>query len=206
MGRKPVRAAKPSGLSGVLASAAFARLVLYFALHDEPEHVRGIQRRTGLSMSSLHRELRRLEEQGLVERSEVGSRVWYRPDEENPRWNALRRLIRDFADPAEVIEEALAGTEGIHAAFVFGSFARGDAREDSDIDVLVVGEGVPAAQLGRRAAEVSVLLGRPVEIRTYSRAKLNNQLAAGNAVLARILRGPKRWIIGDESTLGAVAA
>lgn len=200
-------AAERGGLAGVLASPAFARLVLHFALHGhEPHHVRALQRRAGLSMSSLNRELRRLESRGLVERSEAGGRVLYRAAEAHPAWKTLRQLIRDFAHPAEVVAEAFAGIDAIEGAFVFGSFARGDARDDSDVDVLVIGDVPPGAALGREAAEASVLLGRPVEVRTYTRDKLQRQLEAGNAVLRRIVSGPKRWLVGDEALLGAIAA
>jgi DNA-binding MarR family transcriptional regulator len=98
----------------VLASPAFARLLLHFALHgDEPQHVRALQRRSGLSMSSLSRELRRLEERGLVERGAEGSRVRYHAVATSTGWKVMRELIREFAHPAEVVEEALAGVEGI---------------------------------------------------------------------------------------------
>lgn len=204
--REPVRAAESVGLGGMLASSALARLLLHFALHgDEPRHVRALQRRSGLSMSSLNRELRRLEERGLIERMESGSRVSYRATQAQPRWKTLREFIRAFADPAEVVEEALSSVEGIEAAFVYGSFARGDAREDSDVDVLVIGDADAQARVGREAAEASVLLGRPVEVRAYTREKLDRQIQAGSPVLGRILAGPKRWIIGDERGLGLAA-
>lgn len=75
----------------MLASPAFARLVLHFALHgDEPVHVRALQRSAGLSMSSLHRELRRLEGRGLVERVEQGGRVLYEAAPSHGGWTALR--------------------------------------------------------------------------------------------------------------------
>lgn len=194
------------GLGEVLSSPAFARLVLHFALHgDQAAHVRALQRRYGLSMSSLNRELRRLEGLGLVARSEVEGRVLYTAVEEHPRWKALRELIRGFADPAEVVATGLTAVPGIDAAFVFGSFARGDARADSDVDVLVVGDSAAEAALGREAAEASVLLGRPVEVRAYTSDTLRRQLAAGNAVLRRILGGPKRWIVGDEERLAAAS-
>lgn len=205
MARTPVRGTELGGLREVLASPAFARLVLYFALHgDEPVHVRALQRHSGLSMSSLHRELQRLEVRGLVERMEDGGRVLYRTGETHDGWTGLRRVIRDFAHPAEVVEEAFAGVEGIEAAFVFGSFARGDARADSDVDVLVVADAATQGRLGREAAEASVLLGRPVEVRSYTRDKLERQIDAGNAVLRRILTGPKRWIVGGEDLLQMV--
>jgi predicted nucleotidyltransferase len=207
MRRKSVREAEAGGLGEMLASPALARLVLHFALHGhEPHHVRGLQRRSGLSMSSLNRELRRLESRGLVQRVDDGGRALYRAVEEHPAWKTLRQLVRDFADPAEVVEEAISGIEGIDAAFVFGSFARGDAGEHSDVDVLVVGDLAADAALGRDAAEASVLLGRPVEIRSYTRERLLRQLGSGNAVLHRILAGPKRWIVGDEDSLRRLAS
>ena len=203
MKRKPVH----GGLGDVLASPALARLVLHFALHaGEPHHVRGMQRRIGLSMSSLNRELRRLESRGLVERIDEGGRALYRAVDDRPAWKTLRQLVRDFADPAEVVEEAISGIDGIDAAFVFGSFARGDAGEHSDVDVLVVGDVEADAALGRKAAEASVLLGRPVEVRAYTPARLQRLLGAGNAVLGRIMTGPKRWIVGDEDRLQTLAA
>ncbi|HYJ79442.1 MAG TPA: nucleotidyltransferase domain-containing protein [Longimicrobiaceae bacterium] len=207
MERKSVRDAERGGLGEVLASPAFARLVLHFAVHGEEwEHVRALQRRCRLSMSSVHRELQRLERRGLVERSEDGVRVLYRAAQAHPGWKGLRQMVRDFADPVEVVEEAIASVTGIEAAFVFGSFARGDPRADSDVDVLVVGDRAAEARLGREAAVASMLLGRPVEIRSYTREKLERQLGAGSAVLRRILAGPKRWIVGDKDWLPAAAA
>jgi predicted nucleotidyltransferase len=190
----------------MLASPAFSKLLLRFALHGErPEHVRALQRQLQLSMSSLNRELRRLESRGLIQRREQGGRVLYSVDESHPGWATLRQVIRDFADPVEVVEQAISLVHGVEAAFVYGSFARGDARADSDVDVLVVADQPNEAGLGRGAAEASVLLGRPVEIRTYTREKLQRQLADGNAVLQRILAGPKRWVVGDESSLRVAA-
>ncbi|HEU0013565.1 MAG TPA: nucleotidyltransferase domain-containing protein [Longimicrobium sp.] len=207
MSRRPVRSAESRTLGDVLASQAFARLVVNFALHGEaPRHVRGLQRSAGLSMSSLDRELRRMEKHGLIERVAAGGRVQYRAAEASPRWKVLRQLIAGFADPAEVVEEALSGVEGVEAAFVYGSFARGDARDDSDVDVLVVGAPEAEARVGHLAAEASILLGRPVEVRAYTRERLARQLGAGNAVLRRIMEGPKRWMIGDERALSSAVA
>lgn len=182
MGRMPARGGGLGGLSELLASPALARLVLHFALHGhEPHHVRGLQRRSGLSMSSLNRELRRLEGRGLVIRELDRGRAYYEAVGNHPAWRTLRQLIRDFAEPAEVVEAAIAGIDGIDAAFVYDSFARGDPRDDSDVDVLVVGDVAEDAALGRQAAEASVLLGRPVEVRSYTPERLRKQIASGNA-------------------------
>lgn len=188
------------GLSTVLTSPALARLVIFFALHpEEPVHLRLLGRLTRLGRRSLENELRRLESLGLVERRREGRNVVFRAEEEHPGWRALREMVRQFADPAEVLASALALVDGVDAAFVFGSFARGDTRPDSDVDLFVVADEGARRDLGREAAEASVLLGRPVEVAWYSRDKLRQRLASDNAFVRRVVDGPKRWVVPDRS-------
>lgn len=59
-----------------------------------------------------------------------------------------RRLLELAATWARTLDPAL----GVHAVVVFGSVARGDWHADSDIDVLVVADGFPAAPQARLAA------------------------------------------------------
>jgi predicted nucleotidyltransferase len=188
------------GLSAVLTSPALARLVIFFALHpDEPVHLRLLGRLTRLGRRSLENELRRLESLGLVERRREGRNVIFGVDEEHPGWRALREMVRQFADPAEVLAGALAVVDGVDAAFVFGSFARGDTRPDSDVDLFVVADEGARRDLGRETAEASILLGRPVEVTLYSRDKLRQRLGSDNAFVRRVVDGPKRWVVPDRS-------
>jgi predicted nucleotidyltransferase len=162
-GRTPKRT---DPLSSTLASGAMARVVIDFAVHPEDaSHGREIQRRTGLTPRSLQTELARLESLGVVRRRLDGRLVRYELVEDNPRWRTLRALIRDFADPVDVIRNAIADVPGIATAFIFGSIARGDAREDSDVDVFILGEDVPDHMLFRRTIEAGVLLAREVNVR-----------------------------------------
>lgn len=61
----------------------------------------------------------------------------------------------------------LAARRGINRVRVFGSVARGDEQEDSDVDLLVdAPDGYGAGLLAGFAAEVSDLLGRRVDVAT----------------------------------------
>jgi predicted nucleotidyltransferase len=119
-------------------------------------------------------------------------------------WGAFRTLLREHADPADVLRHALAPVPGIHLAFVYGSTVRGDARSDSDIDVFIVDAGMPLAEIGRAATEAESLLGRPIDLRSYTPAKLAAKLEQGSAFLRDALSGPKTWLIGSEDLLPAV--
>jgi predicted nucleotidyltransferase len=198
-GRAPKRT---DPLSSTLASGALARLVIDFAVHPEDaSHGREIQRRTGLTPRSLQTELARLESLGVVRRRLDGRRIRYELVEGNPRWRALRAVIREFADPVEVVRNALADVPGIEAAFIFGSFARGDTRNDSDVDVFLIGDDIPDRVLYERTMEASILLGREVNTVQMTRNDLAERIDLGSSFIRDVLRRPKLWLAGSEAHL-----
>ena len=89
---------------------------------------------------------------------------------------AIERRLRDFfASRAEA--------EGIAAAYLFGSVARGTARPDSDVDVGVLYSGEPPRGLDafRLEGEIEGLLGLPVQVVTLDTAPPD--------LVHRVLRG-----------------
>lgn len=70
----------------------------------------------------------------------------------------------------------------VEAAAVAGSVARGDFNVWSDVDVVVVAEGLPARQLERSAL---LLLDAPPRIQPvgYSRAELEQEWRKGNRLV-----------------------
>lgn len=193
------------GLAGVLGSRALARLVLHFALRpDAPLHFRALQRHIGLGNRSLQEQLARMAGWGVLVREEAEGAVRYRLDEAHPRWRALQALVRSFAEPAEVLREALAGVEGVDAAFVYGSEARGDAGPESDVDLFVLGDDVPSARLGRETTRAALVLDREIDVKRFTRAKLEGLMDAGDPGFASAaLAGPKLWVAGSEAALPA---
>jgi hypothetical protein len=47
-----------------------------------------------------------------------------------------------------------------------------------------------------------VLLGREVNVVHVSRDELRRRMQTGSGFLGRVLAAPKRWLVGDEATLG----
>jgi len=152
-----------------LLSGGTVRLLTHFLVRpDQRLHLRALQERTGMGTGALQRELRRFEALGLVRRAEEGGKVYFDPVHGHPSWTALRTLLREHGDPVEIVREVLRDVPGIRAAFVFGSTVRG-ARGGSDVDVLIVEEGMPTAAIGRAMIEAESLLNRPLDVQRFTR-------------------------------------
>jgi hypothetical protein len=100
---------------------------------------------------AVQRELARLEGAGLVTATRVGKQKHYQANRASPVFQELRPLVLKTSGLGDVLREATAPLSSrIRAAFVYGSVAKGEDTATSDIDLLVIGEGLsPVRRAGR---------------------------------------------------------
>jgi DNA-binding transcriptional ArsR family regulator len=126
-----------------------------------------IASRTGTPHPSVHREIQRAEQAGLVTSRKVGSARLVRANTDSPYYAGLTEVLtRAFGVPA-VLATALWPLRGIIAAYIYGSWAaryEGQAgqRPVWDIDVLILGEP-DRDQLYAALGVAEERLGRPVQ-------------------------------------------
>lgn len=138
---------------------------------DRPAPLSELARELFIDRGGLKREADRLERAGLIRSERVGRQRYLYPDESSPYFRDLYSLLVKAFGPAMLIGPELAGIEGIHVAYLYGSWAaryHGEAGLDpADIDVIVIGTPSRIAVAGaeRRLTE---RLGREVNIRISS--------------------------------------
>jgi predicted nucleotidyltransferase len=184
-----------------------ARLLLHFVTHpDDAVHIRELRRLTGLGMGSLQAELRRLVRLELLSVKRDANRVIYRLEYGGARWRAFRSLLATTAEPAELLRAAFAGVEGVDAAFVFGSQARGDTRDDSDIDLFIIGRDDVDHAVSQALTEIELLLQREIDVILYTPARVQARSTRPNEFVRRVMREPKLWVAGEPTALEPLQA
>jgi predicted nucleotidyltransferase len=94
---------------------------------------------SGVSRNQAALVLRDLDRLGLVERRTVGRALVVTPVEESPVVSALRQILQIRETTLMLWREAARRIEPPPAAMsVYGSWARGEASSESDVDLLVV--------------------------------------------------------------------
>ncbi len=94
-------------------------------------------------LSTVHGEVRRLADAGLLLRREAGRSVMVRADQGNRLTGPLTELLLLSWGPPQVVAEEFAGVAGAQQVLIFGSWAarywQHPGRPPHDLDVLVVG-------------------------------------------------------------------
>lgn len=167
----------------------YRRKVLDLLLrHPEQQyHVREIARLTDTLAGTLHKELSKLAEAGLLCKASIGNQVFYQVNPECLILDALTEIFQitrqsnnktdiskmDIPRMDALVEKnrrkilSIAREKGIRNVRVFGSMARNDANEKSDLDLLVeLEEGRSGFALGGFLDAVSKLVQRKVDVMT----------------------------------------
>lgn len=172
---------------------------------NESFHVREIARLTGVPSGSLHRELKRLDQNGLLLRERAGNQVRYRANVRHLIYSELAEIFRKTSGLADVLRTALDPLRGrVDLAFVFGSIAQQTDTSDSDVDVLVIGD-VTFGDIVKALAPTRERLGREINPVVTSKADARLKLQAGDRFFSRIAREPKLFLIGTEDELRELA-
>jgi predicted nucleotidyltransferase len=199
-------ASSDSLTAALFGKAQHSVLGLLFVHPDESFYVREIVRATQVGQGAVQRELQRLAEAGIIDRTVRGRQVFYQANRACPVFAELQGLVIKTAGVGDVLRAALGPLENrIEVAFVFGSFAAGTPRKNSDVDVLVVGD-VSFADVVTSLGSAQERLGRDVNPSVFPVAEFRTKLATGHHFVSTVVREPKIFLIGDERELARLVA
>ena len=189
-----------SMLPDILSSRARAEIFrLLFGVSAQELHMRELERRSGLALGTVQQELKKLEGMELLVARKDGNRVYYSANTSHPLYQDIHSLVLKTSGLVEVLRDALS-REGVVAAFVFGSVARGEEGAGGDVDVMVVGDvGLKAVSAWLNG--VSEKLGREVNPHVLEKAEFKRRREFGDRYVLRVLDSPRLFVVGDEDEL-----
>ena len=192
-------------LSTLMGSKLRAKVLGWLLMHPDGRYfVRQLEAILKEDSTNLSRELSRLAQCGILRCQSEGRQKYYQANKDCPVFVELSALVRKTVGLADVLHEALKPVAGrIRIAFVYGSQASGQATEQSDVDVLIVGE-ITFAQTVSALLPAQESLGREVNPSVYPAAEFLDKLAQGHHFLTRVMNGPKLFLIGSEHDLAGL--
>jgi len=172
-------------------------LVLYFTNPNKKYYLRELERILNFSVGNVRRELIKLESTGLFLSEKKANLVYYHLNKSYPLFKELKSIIFKTSGAPKMLHTILEKFKGISQAFIYGSFAKGEEREDSDIDLLIIGK-VDEDKLVEVISKLERKLQREINYAVYGKEDFNKKKEEGNSFILDILKEKKIFIIGDE--------
>jgi len=191
------RSNTPTGLADALFTTTQQRvLALLYGQPSRSFFASELIKLTGSGSGAVQRELGRLSSSGLVTVTSIGKQKHYQANAKCPVFEELRSLVVKTVAMVDPIRQALEPlADRVALALIHGSVVRGTDTAASDIDLLVVADGLTLEELYAALGPVETVLDRTINPTLYTLAEYETRKAAGNGFLARVLAGEHMTLI-----------
>ncbi len=173
---------------------------LFFTNPDSKYYLRELERLLGIPVSMIRKELLSLTKEGIFMTEKRGNLMFYCLDKSYPLFEELKSIVFKTIGVAGLLKEALERIKGVEAAFIYGSFAKGEAGAKSDIDLFVIGK-VDEDELIKELGKAERTLKREINYRLYTRVDFEKKKKEKDSFINDLLENPKVSLIGEKNEL-----
>ena len=170
---------------------------LLFSSENTALHMREIERKSGFSIGTVQRELKKLVELDLIIKRKDGNRTYYSANKENPIYQDICNIVQKTVGSVFLLKEALSQSTAIEFAFIFGSTASGNQKSHSDIDLFVIGD-IGLREVVSLLYGVSDKTGREINPQVISRSEFIDRVNSNDHFISNIINSDKIFIIGSK--------
>ena len=175
-------------------------LVLFFSNPEKRYYLHEIARLIGYPAQNIRRELLPLVKDELFKKEHVGNLTFYHLNQDYLLYDELKNIITKTVGVEVLFKGALKKVSGVHIAFIFGSFASGEEKSSSDIDLFILGE--PAKDsLIEAISELESNIHREISYVIYSEKTFQKKKKEHNSFIESLMKNPKIFLIGKADNL-----
>lgn len=192
-----------SMIEKIFGSRIRAKILGWFFTHPEESFfVRQIATILQEDPTNLSREMSKLENLGILTSKKIGNTKHFQANPHCAFFRELKGLVLKTAGVAGQIKVALERLTGVQFAFIYGSYAKGEEKAHSDVDLMIIGD-VDVNQLDPLASSLEKRLGREVNYLLFSQVEFQAKKRAKDGFLMDVLGEEKIMVIGNENELAS---
>ncbi len=191
-------------LDKLFSSKARVEILKLFLFNpDDSFYQRQISMLTRQSIRGVQREVEKLQNLGLIEKSAQGNRLYYKVNRNCSIFEELKQILFKTAGIAETLKEKLIKSDSVKVAFIYGSYAKGKESLSSDIDLLVIG-GITSKELSGLLSKCKSEIGREINYAVFKAGEFRKRIKQKDHFLNTVLKEKKLFIIGGEDELKTI--
>lgn len=180
-----------------------SKLFAYYFNHPGVElYLRELARAIDEDPANLLRELNALEKDGVFISVFCGKQRYFTLNKNYLFYNELKNIAAKTVGAESEIKKKLSKINGIKLCFIYGSYANGAERAESDIDLLVLGDKIDSDLLVEKINKLEKKIGREINYRLFSIKDFQKALREKNSFILNIIKKKKVFLLGNEKDIG----
>jgi len=182
------------------SKARKALFQLYFTNPEDSYYLRELERIFDIPVSILRKELMRLEEEGVFISEKKGNLLYYRLNQVYPLFEELKNIVRKTIGIEGLLKDAIYDIEGIAAAFIYGSFAKGKEKAKSDVDLCIIGS-IDEDRLISKINAIERSIKREINYTLFTMGEFKKKKKSKDGFILDLIDSKKIMLKGKEDDL-----
>jgi predicted nucleotidyltransferase len=125
---------------------------------------------------------------------------YYSADKNSPIFSEMKGLIFKTTGIQGSIKAVLSKLKGVQAAFIYGSYAKGAEKEDSNINLMVIGQ-VNITELNDVVMGLEEKMKREIDYLAFDEQEYRKRKDAKDPFIREIVKGKKIFLLGKEDDI-----
>lgn len=187
-------------LTKLFSSTRAELLGLFFNNPDDKFYLREIARHIGKDAAGIKRELDNLVKIGLLAKEKRGVQKYYFANKSSPIFSEMKGLIFKTTGIQGAMKASLSRLKGVKTAFIYGSYAKGSEKEDSNINLMVIGQA-NITELNDMVMGLEEKLKREIDYLVFDEQEYRKRKDSKDPFIRELLKGKKIFLVGKEDEL-----
>jgi predicted nucleotidyltransferase len=175
-------------------------LTLFFTNPEERYYTRQLVNLFNVSVGSLHRELKRLENSGILRTEQEGNLIFYKLNKNHSLFKEIKNIVFKTIGIQGALKEILKKINGVKVAFIYGSFAQSKEISESDIDLMIIGD-IDEDGFITKIDNLEKRLQREINYIIYSKNEFLRKKKKKDSFILNIIKRPKIMLKGNLNEL-----
>ncbi|MDD4202347.1 MAG: nucleotidyltransferase domain-containing protein [Candidatus Omnitrophica bacterium] len=179
-------------------------ILKHFFFHkNDGFYLRQLERLLGISAGNLRRELLALSKMGLFKKEKKANQIYYFLNKDMPIFNEIKAIVSKTVGLETILQKELRKIKGIELSFIYGSVAREEDDNFSDIDLFVVGD-IIENDLLKAVKKAEKIMSKEINYVIFTKQDIVEAVKSKKVFLKDVLNGKKVFLIGDANDLAKI--
>lgn len=184
-------------LEELFHSKTRVKILSYFSLNpDVKVYIREFSRIINENVNSVRRELINLENIKILISEEQGNLKYYHMNKESPIYKEITNIFLKTEGISKILKKRFENKD-IETLFIYGSFASGKAKYNSDLDLLLIGN-INEEYLIKEIDRIEKEFSKEINYTLFNKKEIMSRIKEKDPFLTNILKNPKIFIINNE--------